>query len=187
MARNLTSGMEAATTSQHLMPVLFVEALFETGTVRMWSGAGTFSWGGADWIGAGNLLGLGAITETQEVRATGLDLSLSGIPSDMISLALSEPYQGRECRVFVGALDTNAHTLIADPYEAFRGYMDTMTMDEGAETATISVAVESRLIDLERPRERRYDVLDQQILWPNDKFFEYVSSIQNIEVIWGQS
>ena len=61
----------------------------------------------------------------------------------------------------------------------FTGYMDTMVIDEGAETSTIVTSVESRLIDLERPRNRRYTAQNQKQRFSGDLAFDFVESLQN--------
>jgi hypothetical protein len=60
-------------------------------------------------------------------------------------------------------------------------------MDEQAETATVSISYEGRLIDLERPRARRYTHDDQQIDFPGDRGFEYVPTLQEWNGVWGRS
>lgn len=187
MSRSLTAPMEAATLSGHICPILMVEALFDAGPVRLWSGIGDLSWNGVTWIGGGNLLGIGQVEEASELRATGLDITLSGIPSDLLNLALVEPYQDRICNVFLGALDVQTGALLADPHLVFGGRMDIMQIDDGAETARITISVESRLIDLERPRERRYETADQQIDHPTDQFFRFVPATQDQEIVWGRT
>ena len=185
MARSLTAGMLAATTADHIKPVLLIELMISV-PVRLWTGIGDIVWSGATWTGAGNLLGVGAVQETQELRAAGMDVSLSAIPSEMLALALQENYQGKRARVYVGAFNTNTGALIADPYMIFGGSIDSMNVRDGAESATITLALENRLIDLERPRERRYDNQDQQAEWPGDKFFEFVPALQDKEIKWGK-
>jgi hypothetical protein len=60
-----------------------------------------------------------------------------------------------------------------------------MTIDEGAESSTMSVTAESRLIDLDVTRERRYTDADQKIDFPDDKGLEFIADIQDKEIIWG--
>lgn len=186
MVRTLTVGMEAATLADAVKPVLLVEMMF-TSPARIWTGIGDIVWNGATWSGVGTLLGVGQIEETREIRATGLDISLSGVPSELISLALAEPYQGKTAKVYIGAFNTAGGALIADPYLAFSGRMDVMTIAERPDSPVINISTESRLIDLERPRERRWDHQDQITDHPGDMFFEFVSSIQNVEITWGKS
>ena len=187
MARNLSGGLEAATTADVVAPILLVEALFDSGAVRLWTGMGSLSFNGQTYLGAGNLLAVGGVQETQELRATGVDLTVSGVPSEMLSLALAEPYQGRGCKVYFGALDTNTGALIADPYQIFAGTIDVMSIAEGGDTATIGLSVESQMLDLERSRERRYEHEDQQIDYPGDMFFQYVPTLQDATITWGRS
>lgn len=185
MARALTAAFEAATKADLVKPVLLVELMIST-PVRLWTGIGDIVWSGATWTGAGSLLGVGQVQETTELRAAGMDISLSAIPSEMLSLALAEKYQGKAARVYLGAFDTNTGGLLTDPYMLFGGRIDTLSVVDGAEEATISVSLENRLIDLERGRERRYQDADHQAEYPGDRFFEYVPSLQDIEVKWGK-
>ena len=67
----------------------------------------------------------------------------------------------------------------------FTGYMDTMLIDEGPETSTIVTSVESRLIDLERPRNRRYTTENQKQRHSGDLAFDFVESLQNQRLQWG--
>jgi hypothetical protein len=187
MARSLDAGLEAATLASHVRPILLVELAFASGAVRAWSGVGDFTWNAATWTGTGTLLGVSTIEETAEVRAAGITLTLTGVPSTLLSLALAEPYQGRPCVVWIGALDLNTAALIGQPYKVFSGRMDLMTINEGPEDCTIALTAESRLVDLERARERRYDHQDQQLTSPGDRFFEYVPSIVEAELQWGKA
>ena len=74
-----------------------------------------------------------------------------------------------------------------DTMEVFSGYMDQMTIDEGVETCTIGLTLESRLIDLERPRNRRYTSENQKTRFPNDEAFDFVESLQGQRLAWGGS
>ena len=70
--------------------------------------------------------------------------------------------------------------------EVFNGYVDQMTIAEGAETSTITVSVESRLIDLERARIFRYNDQNQKARYANDKGFEFVEDLQDKQFNWGR-
>ena len=60
-----------------------------------------------------------------------------------------------------------------------------MTISDGGDTATIKLTAESRLIDLDRSRERRFTSEDQKIEFPDDKGLEYVDDLQDKEIVWG--
>lgn len=75
--------------------------------------------------------------------------------------------------------------LVADPYQLDGGRLDFTVIEDAGDTCTIAAQYESRLVDLERPRERRYTAEDQKIDYPADLGFDYVPSLQETELIWG--
>ena len=93
MSRDLTVAFVTALADQSLRPVIFFEGQFATGWVRIWSGLGEVSWNGESWAGAGSLLGLGPLGETGEVVAGGTAVSLSGVPLDLVQMAIEEARQ----------------------------------------------------------------------------------------------
>ena len=64
--------------------------------------------------------------------------------------------------------------------------MDQMQITEGADASQISLSVESRLIDLERVRVRRYTSEDQKSRFPSDLAFQFVNDLQDKEIFWGR-
>ena len=63
--------------------------------------------------------------------------------------------------------------------------MDVMNISESGDSAQITINGESRLIDLDVPRVRRYTSEDQKIDFPNDKGLEYIADLQDKEIVWG--
>ena len=189
MSRSITTAFNNAITSQVVRPLLAVELEFSTGTLRFWNGYGdlTMTAGGSSntFTGLGDLMGVSAVSESDQVEAIGASLSLTGIKSSLISSALSANYTNRNASIFLGLFDTNK-SVIADVYTLFKGKMDIMKIDEGAESATIVLNLENRLIALDRPKERRYTHEDQQLSFSGDKGFEFVPDLQDKEIIWGK-
>ena len=189
MSRSITTAFNNAITSQVVRPLLAVELEFSTGTLRFWNGYGdlTMTAGGSSntFTGLGDLMGVSAVSESDQVEAIGATLSLTGIKSSLISSALSANYTNRNASIFLGLFDTNK-SVIADVYTLFKGKMDIMKIDEGAESATIVLNLENRLIALDRPKERRYTHEDQQLSFSGDLGFEFVPDLQDKEIIWGK-
>lgn len=185
MSRSLTVGMLAEIQKNRLKPAVFVDCQFSSGHIYVWSGIGSVSWNGQTWVGLGKLGGISSLPETTEVRADGVQLSLSGIPSDLINSVLTEIRQGKACNIYFGCLDDNG-AVIADPFKSFSGRTDTASIDEGGDTSTVVINVENSLIDISRPHERRYTHDDQQIDYPGDLGFEFVPSLQEKNVVWGK-
>lgn len=185
MSRDLTVAAAAAIAAGTVRPVLFYAGEFAAGTVRLWTGVGTITWDGQSWTGAGNLLGMSSIQETTQIRAAGLSVSLSGVSSALISLALTDAQQGADGKVWLGFLDATG-AVIADPALAFQGRLDVPEIVDGGETCSITISYESRLIDLERARERRYTSEDQRIDYPDDRGFDFVPGLQDAVIPWGR-
>lgn len=183
--RDFSTAFANALAEQNLQPVILFEGQFATGMVRIWSGLGDVVWNEKTWAGAGALLGMGAIDETREVVAGGTTLSLSGVPLDLVQVAIDEARQGMPGRIWIGLM-SEAGALIADPVQAFSGRLDVPEITEDADTCTITISYESRLIDLTVPRTWRYTHESQQVLYPGDLAFEYVTAIQDREIPWGR-
>ena len=186
MARDLTAGMVTEVTAAALEPIIFIKAEFDSGDLNLFTGLGSISFGGDTYTGGGDLLTFSAIEETEVVEANNVTIGLTGIKSSVISIALGEDYQDRQITVWFGALDSSG-ALIADPQKIFSGRMDVMQIEDGGETASISVRCESNLITLKRPKERRYTSEDQKSDHPTDTFFDQVESLQDAQVTWGRT
>jgi len=185
MSRGITNAVNTILESDNLSPFLAVDLAFDGGHFVCWTGYGSITFNGTTFFGGGDFLNVSQISETAEIQANGINVTLSGIPSDLISSALNETYQGRPAKLYLGVLDVNG-AVVADPYLMFSGRMDTMSIKDSGDTANISLTAESRLIDLERSRERRYTSEDQKIDYPNDKGLEFIADLQNQEIVWGR-
>lgn len=153
-----------------------VELMFDSGALRIWSGIGDKSIGGQTYTGTGSLLSVGGIEESDDLSAPGASISLNGVDSSLVSLAIQEPYQNRDCRILLGSGD--------DFFEIFSGFMDVMTIEDSGETCIINLTVESRLIILDRKVPLRYTQETQNSLYPGDTFFSTVASLQDKKVNW---
>jgi hypothetical protein len=79
----------------------------------------------------------------------------------------------------------NENHLIADPYLLRSGRMDYCNISVSGEDTRITAQYEDRLIDLQKPRERRYTDQDQRNEYPTDGGFRFVTSLQDKQLIWG--
>lgn len=186
MSRDLSSGVQTAVSAAEVSPIVLFQGSFASGDLHIWSGFGDLSWDSQTWTGAGTLMAISAIEETSEISAKGANITLTGIPSDMISLVLSDIRQNALGKVYLGFLDSSGG-IIVDPYMIFEGRLDVSSLQESGDTASISIGYESRLIDLQRTRESRYTNEDQQREFPGDLAFEFVPNLQEIQINWGRS
>lgn len=184
--RSMTSAAKAAFTQMNFPALVLVELQFGTGTVRVCNAGYAFPWGGFDWIGLGQLGSVDGISEGASLQMYGCGLTLSGIPPEYISEMMTPAdYQGKTAIIRLAPL-TDDYQIIADPVVVFKGRMDTCDIQLG-QTATITLTVESRLVDWERPRTRRYNDADQQAAHPGDKGMQYVDQMVSKDLKWGRS
>jgi hypothetical protein len=186
MSRSLTAGVQTAIADDQVRPFLLYEGEFVSGTIRAWNGIGDLSWGAYTWSGVGSLINISSIEEASDVKAAGITILLNGISQTNISLALSDCRQGKSGKVWIGFMN-ESNEIITDPYLVFDGRLDTASIDEGAESASISLSYESRLIDLQKPREIRYTHEEQQRIFADDMGLEFVVSLQEMEITWGRA
>ena len=185
--KRLDETLSAETEKQVVRPIILAEFDFGETVDRAWSGIGQLSWDSKIWYGAGNLGKVSTVEETTELKATGASFQLSGIPADLITKVSTAKIQGHKARMYLGFINEDFTTLIADPFLIFDGRMDTAEIADGGDTATITLTAESRLRDLERVRTRRYTDADQQSRFPGDKGLEYVPSLQDKQIVWGRA
>lgn len=184
MSRDLTTGTQFAIAQGVVKPILFYEGVFATGTLRLWTGLGTILWNGEQWTGSGALMAISPVKEEDDITANGVRISVSGVSTANLAIALAACRYGLVGRVWLGFLDAN-ESVWADPYLAFEGKLDVPEIDDSGETCTIAVSYEHRLIDLRRPRLWLYTSADQNVRDSTDRGFDYVPSLQDKQLIWG--
>lgn len=189
MSRNLTVDQLAAIEAKNVKPAVFVFLDWRSGPLYLWSGIGDFSWDSHTWNGVGKFGGISEVEESDKAQANGITLTLNGVPSELIAVALDRTqYRGRTVRVWKALFDVDEETatLIDDPIRTFTGRMDVMTPLDTGTTSSISLSCENILVDLERPRERRYTDRDQQQLHPGDQSFRYTAGLIGKDFPWGR-
>ena len=207
MSRDLSTITIDNISQDVVYPFFAVELKFDGDNVlRLWTGQGTLVLDdGTNWVGTGNLLNISAIEETSELAVKGATLTLSGVPSEVLSLALSEPYQGRVCNIYFGTFsqgsilqESSSYILLQDGSrinlettdknfnEIFSGYMDQMNIEESGETSTIQLLVENKLVDLERARVARFTSGYQKSIYAGDLGLDFVEDLQDKQISWGR-
>lgn len=184
MPRNVDPSIIAALQQPNLQMAVFVSMAFKTGTVNIWSGAGTVSWQGITWTGIGSLLGLEGFEEGTTVMARGITITLSGLDPTLLADAMTDFQLGLPVTVYLGFY--NSGVLNGNALISWSGRMDQPTISVSGTEAHIAINCESRLLDMNVPSDRRYTLQDQQMTWPGDLGFQFVQDIQEVNIAWGQ-
>ena len=184
MSRNLSAGVISELNATEVQPFFLFEGAFIGGMVRTWSGIGDLIWNNQTWVGTGSLMQISPIDEDADTVANGAVITLSGVPVELVSLALASVRQGSNGKVYLGFFSAGA--VVADPILVFEGKLDVSIIEEMGDSATVSISYESRLIDLQKPRENRYTDKDQQSRFPGDLGLAFVPSLQEKTINWGR-
>lgn len=180
MSRTVPAAILNALQQDTVEPYYAVEAQFTGGTVRLWTGYGDRTIEGNTYTGAGSLINISGLEEVADLSSRSITVTLSGLDDEILTLALSEPYQRRTLRVLFGIIGAT------DVVEVFSGFMNTMSIEDTADNGTVSVLVDSRLVELERASNRRYTSESHKARYPSDTFFDYVADLQDKQITWGR-
>lgn len=184
MSRGLTSLNAAAASARHVRPITFLELRFDSATLYLHNGVGTYIWGGHTWIGVGALGSIGDVDESDDLSAPGAIYQLSGINTTILTESLGEQIYKRLAIRYEGFLDDNG-ALVDTPHELRRDFMHRMPSSRGGEIDTITLHCESEMIADRRAPGGMFSDEDQQVLFPGDTGFQYVPQMMDAQIQWG--
>lgn len=131
--------------------------------------------------------GLGQISPITDKpgEVQGITLELHGADAARISLALddSDIVQGSPVEVRTALIDTTTYQILDAPVE-WVGTMDTMSIAEDGNSATIAVSCESKAVDLLRGNAAMYSAADQRAINATDGSFDYVVDQIDKPIVW---
>lgn len=183
MSRNLASLLVDELEKSSLRPVVFVYIGLDSGDIRLHTDLGTLTWGGDDWLGVGDFGGIETLQEGAEISPYEVELILSGLDSDLLSEALATSYYGKPVTIYVGAVDPDDGTLVADPDQIWNGKADNAQIGIG-EANAIRLTCESELAVLEKVSGRTFSDADLQGEYSGDTFFSFLEDQKDKRVVW---
>lgn len=186
MARTLPSALADELIASELKPFYAVQLFFDSGTVSFWTGYGEIYANSTTWVGGSGVLSISSSVEGSDLGANGVSVTFDGLDSSIVSIALQENYRGRFCKIFLGALGVD-NQPVSDLYQLFLGRMDTMSIAENGQVATIQLTIENALIDLEKPRVRKLTNEEQLNRYSGDNSLEVIAALQDKEISWGRA
>jgi hypothetical protein len=87
---------------------------------------------------------------------------------------------GAPAKIYFGLMSNGA--LLGAPYLVFSGTVDKPTVVTGPTSSSITLNLENRLINLQRPNQRRYTAADQHLFYPDDRAFNWVELLNDISL-----
>jgi len=174
--RAVSAAFQTALTAGTVRPRFFFGFDTASTTYRYWTGARDITFLGATWYGNSVLQGFDAYKESEELSAEGMSVTLAGESEALISLILQDVRQGKLGGLWFALLDNN-EALIADPHQIFSGRLDRAELNDDPNRASIKLYFESKLIDLERKKEFRYNHETQRAFYGDDLGMEYIDQL----------
>jgi len=163
-----------------------IKAEFDSGTIRVWSGAEDLTIGGEVYIGAGDLVNIAPVMDSNDLKSEGLTINISGMNTTVMNYAVNENYHFRPITFSMGYLMGDSNE-VAGTLTLFKGRMTVLTINDNPNNNTIVIQAENRLTDLSRPCNHRYTKETQEFLHSGDAFFNNVNTIQDREITWGRA
>lgn len=185
MSRGFPAAVATALAQQNVAIVTFAKLEFPSGTVYLHNSLGSYTWGGHDWLGVGDLGSISQVEEGLDVSPYAITLTLSGLDATISGAALTEDYYLHGVTVYLGVLDTD-DVLIDTPTQIWAGFMDQMNMTVGADGGdAIQLVAESELSRFNKSLNLMYTNTAQQERSSGDLFFNFLHRIEGAKINWG--
>jgi hypothetical protein len=121
--------------------------------------------------------------DTLDISFVGAAVYYKGTPLTKASLvyeAMNDVRIGGPAKIWYGLWSNGA--FIGTPYLAFSGTVDKPTVNTGTTSSSITLALENRLINLQRANQRRYTAADQHLAYPDDLAFNWVELLNDMSL-----
>ena len=163
-----------------------VRIAFPNGTISLTSGSKDWNYSGL-FTSVGSLLQISSYTESSDLGTQNLNITLSGLDSNIVTNARDNDIQGSEVKAYISFIkgdDLNSRAT----FEYFRGTIDNMIYTQDAESITVQLKCENFLVRFDDRNIRRYTYEDQKQYFSTslDSGLIFVDNIAEQELVWGE-
>lgn len=186
----ITGSTEIAKLSTHHVGIAYlIKFEFASGTVYYTNFDKAITWDGHTWTPTNVTPQVSSLKETSTLASQDLNISLSPVSEDTVTLALGAPeeYRGRACTVYMAVLDDTLK-LLGTPKIRWYGFMDSIQVatdvtDDGV-VGGINFKCENGTNVLSRIKTYRMNNTQQQARVPGDRGFEYIEKLIAEPITW---
>lgn len=186
MARDLHASLSTELAAAAVRPFFLFQIELSASTLRYSTLSRDISWNSQTWLGNDYIKSLSAIRETSDGSVEGLEVTLAGEVSALVSIALSNVRQNKPAILYLGMLDSTG-AVVGDPYPIFDGFVDRCVLNDEPNETSISFFIESETIVKNQASGLRYTHEAQQALFAGDLGFEYMLQMQDWDGYFGKS
>lgn len=184
--KSLSIAIDDALRGKSVRAALLTAFELTTGTHYFWSGAGTLTWDGRDFLGVGRLGRISGAGETAEIRTTETSYTIAGVTDfPQLSEFLDTPVRGCHARAWLALLDDNG-VVIPDPILIDESILDTVTTSIAEDgSAVVTLNATSAVFYWQRPISRYITNEDQQVDFAGDTGFDRIpTEVASKQVSW---
>jgi hypothetical protein len=184
--RGATAAVRSEAAKSANQPVHLFELYLDGAPTYATDSYRTLSWNGNTYLANGQYLSFDQVEETADMKVSTTTVVLSGVDQSVIAEVLLHSYIDRRLVIRKAFLSLADDSVLVDPVPILDGRCDAPVINEDPDsgTCTVSISVGSNWIDFERKPGRHTNHQEQQIWFPGDLGFEYVSQL-NKSIKWG--
>lgn len=189
MPRTLPTALSDAIDEPTVNPFLAVKIALPD-PVYAFTGRGQIVFADANgtsrtWVGAGEVGSIDTVGESTDGSATGIRVTLLRVPTEFRDDIADQATRGALFELYAGALNETYQTVEATAL-IWKGRLDKYTITDSGESISVELTAESRAIDQRRPAIKRFTDEYQQRKYPGDLFFQYVSRMTEVSILWAK-
>lgn len=174
--------MIEALSKPHVTLLLAAEFYFDSGTSYVHTGVGNLLFNSNVYTGLGDFGSINSISLENTLSPSQLSLRLSGLNAGALEQSLNEPCVNREFKGYLISLDEAGEVNAADLL--FEGFISDNFATLGKECA-INFKVSNIFEKWNDSLNLRNTDESQRALYPEDRFFRYVSQMAERSIFWG--
>jgi len=143
------------------------------------------------YVSQGQFINFGNLKETADMQIQSFDLTFTAVDTTTLAALIASDtsdraLNGRRVVVHRVILDAEYKHTSDDVYMIFDGLINGFSLAEDENTATVNLNCSSRFVNFDATAGRKTTVGSQQIYFPQDRGFEFASSLKK-DVRWGQA
>lgn len=156
---------------------------FKTSVQRVWSGTGNLTVDDQTFVGVGSFVRVGTITEGSDASAYNTTVTLSGIDPVLLGESMNDVQPGLQALMWLGLM-TDTGAVIGTPYQVFSGIIDVPSVHVGDDQVSITLNLESKMVDFQRASNRKYTSADQRLRYSKDSGFNFLARLNDFVGAW---
>lgn len=183
MTRIVTAANQTAADGRQQSFGDLVDLNFTSGHQYVTNRAHNVEFGGHTYLAVGYLGNVEVIREDIEKRPQAVRLSISGVDSSLLSLAITDDYAGRNASIYSAWFDENDQ-LVGTPEGPYIVQMSHANITLGG-TNAVSMNCENEFARWKQAKALPYTHETQQRLFSGDEFFDQGPFMRDKIVRWG--